>query len=149
MKKSTFLFRLVVLLATMMCALGASAQEAYACYTSENTTLTFYYDNQRSSRPGTTYNLNTGAGIPAWYYDYTNANVTKVVFDSSFDNASPTTTSHWFMGMRRLESITGLNYLRTFSVTDMSYMFAYCSSLTSLDLRAIYTYNVTDMRNMF
>ena len=42
----------------MMCALGAAAAEAYACYTESNksnTTLTFYYDNQRSSREGTTY----------------------------------------------------------------------------------------------
>ena len=49
----------------MMCALGASAAEAYACYTSSNTTLTFYYDNQRSSRTGTTYDLNTGTTVPA------------------------------------------------------------------------------------
>ena len=36
---------MLVLVAAMMCALGTSAQEAYACYTSENTTLSFYYDN--------------------------------------------------------------------------------------------------------
>ena len=50
--KNLLLFRLVVLVTAMMSALGASAQEAYAVYTSENTTLTFYYDTQRSSRPG-------------------------------------------------------------------------------------------------
>ena len=56
------LFRLVTLVAAMMCALGASAAEveAYACYTPSNTTLTFYYDNQRASREGTTCDLNTG-----------------------------------------------------------------------------------------
>ena len=52
--KNLLLFRLVVLVTAVVCALGASAQEAYAVYTSENTTLTFYYDTQRSSRPGTT-----------------------------------------------------------------------------------------------
>lgn len=41
-------------------AVTASAQEAYAVYTEDNTTLTFYYDTQRSSRTGTTYDLNTG-----------------------------------------------------------------------------------------
>ena len=45
--KNSLLFRLVVLVTAMMCALGASAKEAYACYTSENKTFTFYYDNER------------------------------------------------------------------------------------------------------
>ena len=56
MKQQHLLLRLAVLLPAMMCALGAAAAEAYACYTSSNTTLTFYYDNYRSSRTGTTYN---------------------------------------------------------------------------------------------
>ena len=86
------LFRLAVLVAAMMCALGAAAAEAYACYTSTNTTLTFYYDNYRSSRSGTTYDLNTGTTHPGWETDGTNANVTRVVFDTSFANYRPTTT---------------------------------------------------------
>ena len=64
MKKKSLLLRLVVLVAVMMCALGASAAEAYACYTPSNTTLTFYYDNQRASREGTTCDLNTGSNEP-------------------------------------------------------------------------------------
>ena len=56
MKQQHLLLRLAVLLAAMMCALGAAAAEAYACFTPSNTTLTFYYDNYRSSRTGTTYN---------------------------------------------------------------------------------------------
>ena len=56
MKQQHRLLRLAVLLAAMMCALGAAAAEAYACFTPSNTTLTFYYDNYRSSRTGTTYN---------------------------------------------------------------------------------------------
>ena len=47
--KNSLLFCMVVLVAAMMCALGASAKEAYACYTSENKTFTFYYDNERST----------------------------------------------------------------------------------------------------
>ena len=45
------LFRMVVLMAAMMCALGASAKEAYACYTSENKTFTFYYEAPVPKRP--------------------------------------------------------------------------------------------------
>ena len=90
------LFRLAVLVAAMMSALGAAAAEAYACYTSSNTTLTFYYDNYRSSRTGSTYDLNTGSASPLWYFSPIKTTVTKVVFDSSFANFRPTTTYSWF-----------------------------------------------------
>ena len=75
-RQQRLLFRLAVLVAAMMCALGAAAAEAYTCYTSSNATLTFYYDNQRSSRTGTTYDLNTGSNAPDWYTDSTFSNVT-------------------------------------------------------------------------
>ena len=71
------LFRLFALVAAMMCALGMQAAvEAYANYTPSNTTLTFYYDNQRSTRTGTTYDLNTGYSSPGWYLDGTYTSVT-------------------------------------------------------------------------
>ena len=90
--KNSLLFRLVVLVTAMMCALGASAQEAYAVYTADNTTLSFYYDNDRSSRTGTTYDLNNGPVDPGWVTDFTNLNVKQVVFDPSFAGARPTST---------------------------------------------------------
>ena len=142
------LFKLAVLLMTMMCALGAVAQEAYACYTSSNTTLTFYYDNERSSHSGTTYDMNTGYNYPDWYTDGTNFNVTKVVFDPSFAGARPTSTIYWFFGLSNLQSITGLKYLNTSEVTDMAWMFFYCTNLTSLDMSHFNTSKVNSMYNM-
>ena len=56
--KNSLLFRLVILVAAMMCALGASAQEAYAWYSPGANSLTFCYDNERSICVGTTYDLN-------------------------------------------------------------------------------------------
>ena len=149
MKNQSFLFRLVVLMAAMMCALGASAAEAYANYTPSNTTLTFYYDNQRASRPGTTYDLNTGSNYTGWKADGTNYNVTKVVFDPSFANVRPTTTNGWFYGMENLLSITGMSYLNTSEVTNMAWMFAHCYRLNSLDLSSFNTSKVTAMFCMF
>ena len=149
MKKNNSLLQLVVLMAAMLCALGASADEAYACYTPSYTTLTFYYDNQRNIRSGTTYDLNTGGIQPGWVTDGTNASVTKVVFNSSFAGARPTSTFSWFYEMQNLQSITGLNYLNTSEVTKMNWMFGYCSSLTSLDLSTFNTSKVTDMGSMF
>ncbi|MBR3453184.1 MAG: leucine-rich repeat domain-containing protein, partial [Muribaculaceae bacterium] len=96
---------------------GAAAVEAYACYTPSNTTLTFYYDNQRSSRPGTTYDLNTGNYSPGWYTDGTYSNVSEVKFDPSFTNARPTTCHSWFRDMAQLQTIYGLNYMNTSAVT--------------------------------
>jgi surface protein len=149
MKNKTFLFRLVVLVAAMMCALGASADLAYACYTPENTTLTFYYDIYQSTRPGTTYNLNEDFTDPGWVLDGTNANVTKVVFYPTFADARPTSTCEWFFGMRNLQSFTGLTNLNTSMVTNMYMMFMNCTGLTSLDLSSFNTSKVTTMASMF
>ena len=143
------LFRLAVLVTAMMCALGAAAVEAYAIYTPSNATLTFYYDNQRSSRTGTTYDLNEGANDTGWDTDGTKSNVTKVVFDPSFAGARPTTTYGWFYGMQNLESITGMSYLNTSEVTNMAWMFTNCKKLTSLDLSHFNTSKVTNMNSMF
>ena len=125
------------------------APEAYACFTQENTTLTFYYDGQRSSRTGTTFDMNEGSNPPGWYTGGFNSRVTNVVFDPSFADVRPTTTHFWFYYMPSLTSITGLSYLNTSEVTDMSSMFYYCSSLTSLDLSSFNTSKVTDMSSMF
>ena len=151
MKKKTLLLRLAVLVAAVMCALGASAIEAYACYTSSNMTLTFYYDNYRSSRTGVTYDLNTGSNDPGWSVDPEEGTspVTKVVFNSLFADARPTTTYSWFYGMENLQSITGIEYLNTSEVTNMGWMFGNCTELTSLDLSHFNTSKVTEMGAMF
>ena len=143
------LFRLVVLVTAMMCALGAAAAEPYACFTSADSTLRFFYDNYRSSRTGTTYDLNTGYNPPGWYTDGTNSSVTRVVFNSSFASARPTSTLNWFMRMENLQSILNMQYLNTSQVTDMSCMFYYCKGLTNIDLSHFNTQKVTDMNSMF
>jgi surface protein len=125
------------------------APEAYACYTPSNTTLTFYYDNQRASRSGTTYDLNTGGNDTGWDTDGTKSYVTKVVFDPSFAEARPTTTYRWFYNMTNLQAIEGICYLNTSEVTNMFGMFGVCKQLTSLDLSSFNTAQVTDMGAMF
>ena len=131
------------------------APEAYACYTESNTTLTFYYDKLRLYREGRTYNVTpdyqlvTGVHAPGWAYDGTNSDVTRVVFDPSFADARPTYTLGWFYYMTNLQSITGIENLDTRYVCNMSDMFRYCSSLTSLDVSGFNTANVYDMSNLF
>ena len=148
--KQNIILKSLALIACLLCSLRAAAYvDSYACYTPENTTLTFYFDNQRSSRTGTTYDLNEGDIEPYWFTDGTESSVTKVVFNSSFADARPTTTFRWFHAMGNLESITGLRYLNTSEVTNMITMLNGCSSLTSLDLSGFNTSKVTKMIGMF
>ena len=148
MKKPLSL-KLFVLMACLWCAIGAEAAEAYACYTSSNQTLTFYYDNYRSSRSGTTYDLNSGSYYPDWNDYEMNESLRYVVFNSSFANARPTSTFSWFSRMTGLESITGIKYLNTSEVTNMGGMFAECCDLDTLDLSSFNTIKVRDMHSMF
>ena len=121
----------------------------YVVYTTYNKTLTFYYDDQRSVRPGQSYDLNMNNAYPKWYVNRVNSQVTQVVFDPSFADARPTTTCAWFYDMENLESVTGLNYLNTSLVTDMSYMFCNCPKLQTLDVSHFNTSQVKNMRAMF
>ena len=149
MKTKPLFLRAVILLITLMSAMGANAAEAYACYTSSNKTLTFYYDNQRSSCTGKTYDLNTGDNIPNWYYDGIYEDVTNVDFDASFAGARLMTTSYWFYDMKNLQFIANINNLNTSEVVYMNGMFEGCSSLTFINLGNFDTSNVTNMGNMF
>lgn len=126
--------------------------EEYVEYNSTDKSLTFYFDNKRSTREGTIYNLNSGNNYPDWYTDLIDNHivpVTSVVFDNSFVIARPTTTSKWFLNMQNLTSITGIRNLNTSSVTDMSMMFQSCRKLTSIDVAGFDTSNVTTMNQMF
>ncbi|MBP5364687.1 MAG: BspA family leucine-rich repeat surface protein, partial [Bacteroidales bacterium] len=120
-------------------------KEPYAVKT--GSTLTFYFDDQRDSRAEPTYSLNANNEEPTWYDD--RAEFTKVVFDESFKNARPTTCYWWFYGFTNLTTITGIQYLNTSEVEDMTYMFSYCTSLSTLDLSTFDTENVTSFDRMF
>ena len=131
-----------------MGAVGAQAQEAYAFLSSDNTKLTFYYDNYRSSRTsGKTFNLEAGTEWPDW--GIYAASVTTVEFDASFANARPTSCYYWFSDMSNLTTIIGIENLKTDEVTTMGNMFSSCSSLESLDLSGFNTEKVENTSHMF
>lgn len=131
---------------------SVASKEAYAWLSADGKTLTFCYDNKRSERTGETYNLNTEENNPAWNPEpsYNNpSSVTKVVFESSFADARPTSTYSWFNEFTKLSSITGLEYLNTSEVITMSRMFADCDMLESIDLSHFDTSKVGSMYAMF
>ena len=128
-------------------------KEAYVQQSEDQHTLTFYYDNNRKLRGGITWDIDEtyDGSTPVWAGTYGSPNdvVTKVVFDASFKDFRPTTTNSWFVNLRNLTTIEGLENLNTSEVTDMSSMFSDCSSLRSLNLSNFNTSKVENMRFMF
>lgn len=72
--------------------------------------------------------------------------VTKVVI---LEDITPRVCSGWFRDMIHLATIDGLDKIHTENVSDMSYMFAGCEKLTTLDLSSWDISKVTDMTEMF
>ena len=109
-------------------------------------TLTFFLASKETLGENE-YELNRGANPPGWANH--SKEITKVVFDTSFANAKPTSCCRWFFGCDKLKQIEGIKNLNTENVKDMSNMFYGCSGLISLDVTNFNTANVTNMRGMF
>ena len=134
----------------------AQEKEAYVVKSNDQKTLTFYYDDQKSSRTGTVWGIEEtreeyGNTYPAWSgtRGTSESKVTTAVFDVSFKNYLPQSTENWFFNFKKLEKIEGLTNLNTSKVTTMEGMFDGCKSLTSLDLSNFNTENVQNMGYMF
>ena len=142
------LLMLLFLPAGMVAQKAASSSKYIATYESSTQTLTF--------------KENVGETLPensAWVVDKKtvddinnnlgNGTIKHIVFDESFSTYTPTSLYGFFAKLKKLETITGLEYLNTEKVKNMSYMFSSCSSLTSLDVTHFNTANVTNMESMF
>ena len=109
-------------------------------------TLTFFLTTKETLGENE-YELNSGANPPGWKTHC--KEITKVVFDTSFANAKPTSCYQWFSLCENLKQIEGIKNLNTEKVTNMAYMFYYCLNLSSLDVSGFKTEKVTDMSGMF
>ena len=118
--------------------------ENYAVFDQTTGTLTF---GRGTNKPAGAYDLNEGEGQPAWINQ--SDNIKKVVFDTSFAMARPTSCYWWFAGCKNLTEIEGVENLNTRNVTSMRNMFDACSNLESLDLSNFDTQNVIYMNYMF
>ena len=126
----------------------AAEDEPYAVLSENNTILTFYYDTNKSAYRDA---LSVGPfDAYATRWDGHSADITTVVFDASFANDTIlSSTSNWFLDCSNLTNITGLEYLNTSNVTDMSLMFQNCSNLLSIDVSKFNTAKVINMEHMF
>ena len=125
-----------------------SESETYAVLSDENTTLTFYFDNQKQTRAGMSVDGLSSPESRGWHN--VASSITTAVFDLSLAYCQTlTSTSYWFKGCTNLTNIKDIKFLMTDNVTTMNDMFNGCSSLKDLDVTNFKTDNVTDMSGMF
>ena len=110
-------------------------------------TLTFFLTSKETLGENE-YELNSGKNLPEWVKRHS-FSITKVVFDTSFANARPTSCYMWFYLCGNLNQVEGIKNLNTKEVTDMAGMFCKCRDLSSLDVSGFNTEKVTDMSEMF
>ncbi|MBR5962781.1 MAG: BspA family leucine-rich repeat surface protein [Bacteroidaceae bacterium] len=140
----------LLLLLLCLVTFGAAqvkALEAYAVF--NNYSLTFYYDDLRSTRTGTTYNVAGSLDSSGDKWLVNKNSIVSVTFDSSFSAYHPTGTAYWFSECSLLVNIYGIQYLNTSNATNMYGMFYGCHSLTKLDVSHFNTEKVTSMSAMF
>ena len=142
------LLMLLLLPAGMVAQTEASSSKYIATYESSTQTLTFK-ENVGETLPSNSVWVKDNMTVADIKRNFGNGTIVHIVFDKSFSTYTPTSLSKFFRSLRKLETITGLEYLNTDKVTNMSYMFSGCSSLTSLDVTHFNTENVKYMNSMF
>ena len=138
------------LLTLFLCFNAVWAQKTmYTVLDTETGTMTFMYDENKpaSTESQLVYDVPTSSLRPGWYSQ--SSNIKKVVIDTSFADALPTTCYEWFRDCDQLTEIQSIRNLNTYEVKNMSWMFFGCSSLTSLNLSNFNTAKVQDMSYMF
>ena len=110
-------------------------------------TLTFFLTSKETLGENE-FEFNSGKKLPEWVKRHS-FSITKVVFDTSFANARPTSCYMWFYLCGNLNQVEGIKNLNTKEVTDMAGMFCKCRDLSSLDVSGFNTEKVTDMSEMF
>ena len=120
---------------------------AYARWSDDGKTLTFYSNHDRQSGDFGVLH----SGYPSWFEDENEryATATHVVFDESFSNARPTSCGYWFISFQSLEGIEGIEHLNTSETTSMEGMFYGCVVKNNMNLSALNTSKVKNMSNMF
>ena len=142
------LLMLLLLPAGMVAQTEASSSKYIATYESSTQTLTFK-ENVGETLPENSAWVEDKMTVSTINKNLGKGSIVHIVFDKSFSTYTPTSLRSFFQSLTKLETITGLEYLNTEKVTDMSYMFQFCSRLTSLDITNFNTANVTDMSYMF
>ncbi len=160
--KKFYLFALLLLMAAGTQAQRPSDLKVYTSYDSDAKILHFYYDRNYNSRDNVEYYDPANLGIRWQNY---HSDVQYIVIDNNLANANLTSMKSFFYGglypdevnggtraanLDHVTVISGLQYLNTANVTDMSDMFRGLARMTTeFDLSTFNTSKVTDMHGMF
>ena len=145
MKLKTLLLAFFLMLLSVA-AFAQGTKEPYVVI--KDGIATFYFDSDKSTHEGA-LPIQSTYDDSNWPQDTRNS-VTKVVFDASFKECTPTSCAYWFYKFINLTEISGMKEnLNTANVERMWGMFYQCSSLTTLDVSGFDTKNVTNMGYMF
>ena len=143
------LLMLLFLPAGMVAQTAASSSKYIATYDSDTETLTFEkYEGESLPSDSESEWVEDGKSVFEMFGSSIR-DIKHIVINESFKTFTPTTLSRFFAFLAELETITGLEYLNTANVTDMSFLFDHCQKLTSLDLSNFNTAKVTNMNRMF
>ena len=144
------LLMLLFLPARMVAQKAASSSKYIATYDSDTETLTFEkYEGESLPSDSESEWVEDGKSVFEMFGSSCLRDIKHIVINESFKTFTPTTLSSFFAALSELETITGLEYLNTANVTDMSSLFDHCQKLTSLDLSNFNTAKVTNMNRMF
>ena len=144
------LLMLLFLPARMVAQKAASSSKYIATYDSDTETLTFEkYEGESLPSDSESKWVKDGTPVLGMFGSSYLRDIKHIVINESFKTFTPTTLSSFFAALSELETITGLEYLNTANVTNMSSLFDHCQKLTSLDLSNFNTAKVTNMNKMF
>ena len=144
------LLMLLLLPAGMVAQKAASSSKYIATFDSDTETLTFEkYEGESLPSESESEWVEDGKSVFEMFGSSCLRDIKHIVINESFKTFTPTTLSCFFAALSELETITGLEYLNTANVTDMSSLFDHCQKLTSLDLSNFNTAKVTNMNRMF
>ncbi|MQN88597.1 BspA family leucine-rich repeat surface protein [Prevotella copri] len=144
------LLMLLFLPARMVAQPKASSSKYIATFDSDTETLTFEkYEGESLPSDSESEWVEDGKSVFEMFGSSYLRDIKHIVINESFKTFTPTTLSCFFAALSELETITGLEYLNTANVTDMSFLFDHCQKLTSLDLSNFNTAKVTNMNKMF
>ena len=144
------LLMLLFLPARMVAQKEASSSKYIATFDSDTETLTFEkYEGESLPSDSESEWVEDGKSVFEMFGSSNLRDIKHIVINESFKTFTPTTLSSFFAALSELETITGLEYLNTANVTNMSFLFDHCQKLTSLDLSNFNTAKVTNMNKMF
>lgn len=103
----------------------------------------------RKNAKGTDISARRDGSVVAWLKDHPGTKAKDLYIAANGKVIAPRDCSGLFEQFTGVQEINFNNCFDTSEVTNMSNMFAYCVSLSKLDLSSFCTKNVTDMSGMF